>query len=688
VFDYHCPFKTADQASGHPAENHLELDEEVMAKSRPLSIEYLEPRVAPAVLGLPWLDPTHLTLSFAPDGTDIVGDQSVLFQTLDSQFPTPASWQNVIVQAFQTWADQTNVSVGLVGDSGAPLGVAGLMQGDPRFGDIRIGARPLAPDVMAITSPPDPYFSGTLSGDVILNSSADLDPADLFAVVLHEAGLALGLGESTDPTSAMYSHLNPQATLSPTDIQDIQALYGVPAPDPNGPDGTFATATAISEPLLYTGLTPLVAYGDRITLSDDNIFSVQPPALYFGPATFQLQTSGISFLEPEVSVYNQNFQLLGQAQSASDDGDIASVHLASFNPFERYYIEVDSPAQNVFGTGRYALSVTFDNRSIVNSASLPSILRGPYDSLSAEDIAGLLSGVGGLLFNSSIVPNDTFLTATSLESRPGYPADSAYDTVASLSGRNDVDIYRIQALEAPVGQSDALAVSLTEMPVNGVLPIVSVFDASSNPVDAEVLLNGNYTYLVQATGLVPGATYYIQASAAPAPAAAAGNFSLVAEFGGVPADVQTFVSGTLSQPGNADEYTLYIAQTQLFQFVLSTGTAAISTDAQVSVEILNGSGQVMFSLVGPVGETVSAASVLLAAGQYQVNISVVSAGGAVLPLISYRLRGANLSDPIGPVADDPVVEPVYQCPDNPAVYCYCYPDGTVSSNPYDFSGPG
>ena len=108
------------------------------------------------------------------------------------------------------------------------------------------------------------------------------------------------------------------------------------------------------------------------------------------------------------------------------------------------------------------------------------------------------------------------------------------------------------------------------MPVNGVLPIVSVYDANANPVNAEVLLNGNETYLVQATGLSPGATYYLQVSAAPSPASAAGNYSLVADFGGVPADLQTFVSGTLSQPGEQDEYTLYVAQTQLFQFVLST----------------------------------------------------------------------------------------------------------------------
>ena len=62
----------------------------------------------------------------------------------------------------------------------------------------------MSPDVMAITAPPDPFISGTLSGDMILNSSANLNPSDLFDVALHEAGLALGLTESTDPASVMY----------------------------------------------------------------------------------------------------------------------------------------------------------------------------------------------------------------------------------------------------------------------------------------------------------------------------------------------------------------------------------------------------------------------------------------------------------------------------------------------------
>ena len=108
-----------------------------MTRRRPLIWEQLEGRLLRAAIGLAWREPTHLTLSFAPDGTAIAGDASVLFQDLDAQFPNPTAWQDVIASAFQSWAAQTNISIGLVADDGAPFGVAGQMQGNPGFGDIR-----------------------------------------------------------------------------------------------------------------------------------------------------------------------------------------------------------------------------------------------------------------------------------------------------------------------------------------------------------------------------------------------------------------------------------------------------------------------------------------------------------------------------------------------------------------------
>jgi hypothetical protein len=150
--------------------------------------------------------------------------------------------------------------------------------------------------------------------------------------------------------------------------------------------------------------------------------------------------------------------------------------------------------------------------------------------------------------------------------------------------------------------------------------------------------------------------------------------------------VQTFLGGTLSASELEDQYTLFIAETQFFQFVLSTSTAGTApAGAQVSVQIFNSSGAVVFSLIGRLGETVSGASILLTPGQYQVTVSVINTGTGTVPSIAYQVNGGSISDPIGPAQADPVEEPMYPCPGNSSVDCYCYPDGTLSTVPYEVS---
>src|SRR5262249_55402316 len=66
-------------------------------RTRRLGFEALEDRRVPAIIGAPWSNAEHLTLSFVPDGTPIAGHFSDLFRTLDSQLPTSA-WQGAILR--------------------------------------------------------------------------------------------------------------------------------------------------------------------------------------------------------------------------------------------------------------------------------------------------------------------------------------------------------------------------------------------------------------------------------------------------------------------------------------------------------------------------------------------------------------------------------------------------------------
>src|SRR5437868_317045 len=70
------------------------------------------PNSTQAIFGTPWLDGTRLSLSFAADGTSVDNQASALFSTLGA-LPTSV-WQTEILRAFQTWAANANINIGVV----------------------------------------------------------------------------------------------------------------------------------------------------------------------------------------------------------------------------------------------------------------------------------------------------------------------------------------------------------------------------------------------------------------------------------------------------------------------------------------------------------------------------------------------------------------------------------------------
>lgn len=225
-----------------------------------LRLEELNDRIVPATWAVPWDDAGHLTVSFAPDGTDVGGKPNTLSKDMKADgYATAADWQAVVWNALNTWSAAAGVRFQSHSDAGTAFGTPGLVQGDTRFGDIRIASRPLTSNLAAETSPFS-WSGSTWSGDIVFNSNVPFSSdgragtTDLYSVALHEVGHALGLGGNSDPTSAMCEGYTTHTGLSAADVQAVQALYGTPLPPASPPPvsppplalSTAAQLTAVS----------------------------------------------------------------------------------------------------------------------------------------------------------------------------------------------------------------------------------------------------------------------------------------------------------------------------------------------------------------------------------------------------------------------------------------------------------
>jgi hypothetical protein len=606
-----------------------------MKRKYSLVLEHLEDRLTPSTFGQTWPDPGHLTLSFAPDTTKIGGTTSSLFKLLNSSMPT-STWQTAILQAFQTWADQTNINIGVTSDSGLPFGTTGAVQGDSRFGDIRIGAKSL-PAASVSTASPFSWTGTTWAGDMLLNSMYNFGlngqgQYDLYTIALHEAGHALGLGDAAvGKDSAMYeSYIGPRTGLSPQDVADIQALYGVRRLDQYSGNRSFATAAPL-------GSNAVNFQADIGQIGGAEYFQVTAPnMLLLSSATFQLQAAGLSLLEPNVSVYDSSYHLLASKSSFNPLKNNVSVTVNGVQPGRNYYVKVSGATNNVFGMGGYQMNISYQ-----------SLLTW----LVSDVVFPLVDLVGGVLYN-------TINTALPLPSAFGPDkTDQRFDYLwrADLLTSTDTNYYQVQSPANGSASSFVMHVMTWEMDPNGLHPIVHVFDGQKNPLPVQVLGNSDGMYSIQIPSSAANSTYYVEVAAFdPNGCNSTGRYVLGIKFDAVnpPVTTNPLASNTLATSTSTDQGTLVMAEDGLFHFSLGADNGSTSSSAVLTLTVYDSAGNAVFSFDTVTGKPSATGVVYLGAGTYTVRISVKSTSGAFQP-IKYWLFGDILSDPIGPYQSNP-----------------------------------
>lgn len=574
-----------------------------------LRFESLETRDLPAPFGNPWLDGRHITMSLAPDGADISGEASNLQEALNALGPT-ASME--ILRAFQAWIANANINVGLVADGGQEFSAGGAFQGDGRFGDIRIGARELSSDVLAVTAPFN-YFDSN-SGNIVLNSAAPLDIGggagyDLFTIFLQEAGHAFGVGNSADLDSAMYEYYQQaRLGLAPEDIAAIQQLYGARIPDSaEGPAGnnTLSTAASYSEPMEF----------DLTTAADIDCFKITT-ALLTSSITVRLRAAGLSLLTARVEILNASGQVVAGAVAADPTNNDVTVTLANAKGLSTYYVRIRAADGSAFNIGSYGL--TIEQRTVLGS---------------------LLGVVNGLLSETGL--NNTLGTATQLvQQATTLNGQVDYSTQSRLNSASDVDYFRIRAPQSADGDLVTMIAAVWGVESSNLDPRVQVLDAEGNVLAAQVLTNDDRTFSVQIEGAAPDADYYLRISS---DAGRVGDYGLAADFRATPVLFDLNAAGVLSSSLPESAAHLTVAQNSLLHFVLTAGHVA-NWNGSLEMTIVDDNGVVLFRLTAPRGDARSA-NLVLAAGTYRVRVRVT---GAMPPgSIAFNLRGSIITDPIG-----------------------------------------
>ena len=397
-------------------------------------LETLESRVVLfAASGNAWPAAQLITISFMPDGTDLGGGKSSNLQsTFNTKFGTAATWQNQILKAAQFWAQQTNINFSVVSDNGGAEGSGTNQQGDPNFGDIRIGGYNFGTSTLAQAFLPPPVNNYSIAGDIQFNTGATFNVGstyDLFTVSTHEIGHALGLLHSTTTSAVMYSTYSAViSSLNADDISGIKSVYSAGAVrTPDAQEANETTAAAKTVTINSTTKAAVVNSLDLTTSTDLDYFKFTVPTGSATTLKAKVVATGLSLLDPKVEILNSAGTSIANASVTNGYGGTVTATYSGITAGQTYYVKISSvDALAAFKTGKYALVLN------MGTGADPAVT---YTSTAKPNGSPLTSG-GGQAFVLNMVDTATNTTTadaqqTSINGHQNVAIDKSGNFVAT-----------------------------------------------------------------------------------------------------------------------------------------------------------------------------------------------------------------------------------------------------------------
>lgn len=633
-----------------------------------IAAEVLECRAMPATFGVAWPDARNLSVSFPTDDASIGAYSNSLREVLD-QVTDRKVWQETVLRAFQTWAVQANINIGLTPDRGDTFGTVGLSVNDPRFGEIRIGAFP-QPGVLA-SALPYQQTAGTWSGDVFLNTQTNWflgdwssggpisvpnanakGPAvELFSVLLHEAGNSLGVADNAVRGTVMYTdYQGPRGLLTARDINAIRAIYGARQDVyESTSNGSRSTATPLIYRPGFTGATPHAVRGSLNSMLDTDFYRFRPLAGR-DQVTVRLQVAGISLLKANLEVYDNSGNKISDVKADSIFDNNLQITLSSLQQGRDYFVRVARNSSDVFAVGDYRLELDYRDLS-----QQPSIVPPEYDADASDEDNDVVNYVSvDQLFSTGLVSrelntNETLATASTLQTIPGFLAGTRYEVVASLGQQTDRDFYRFRT---PATASGLLSIDLNPLGSTPISANIVVMNSNGDRVAARVLEKAGRGLSVQITNPVKNADYIVAVLHKENSTVTSGNYALTIDLSTEAASMKELFRGHVVG-GQSDFSRLETSKSQLFRFDLSA-TATTSNEGVQLTFFDARTRDAVFTLSVGAGLTTTE-YIWLAQGDYFIQAVARTRRGVTAGRVNFRLLADGISDDQGPNPIDPTI---------------------------------